>query len=342
MDSKTVGNCLRLGAAADLSVAFDKIDLNGDGTISRDELQKYIVNALGNPWMKEFDALFDAIDIDRNGAIDLSEFSQFAEKIKSREAIRGCMKFKTQAESISSCPRPERSESEPSVFPRRRFGRRDPTVSQSMTVRATRMFANRAHQPMLRSSLTGVDLEKYLDDTEHKSQLMEGMEQREISVRFFDVEVREYGVTASDNPCVSAGAALELNWDFDVLPRMHLDTFEEKRLPLRAKNFSGERRLSRIERQKILMSFGVTAKEIQEAAKRATIIRNKRMRSIGSQHLDAKHEKMEKMRDVVKRKLGIKRKDSMQEEELLDLERLHPTLMAMMGMDEINDAIALS
>ena len=34
--------------------------------------------------------------------------------------------------------------------------------------------------------------------------------QKPTSVRFFDVEVREYGVTASDNPGVKAGVALEV------------------------------------------------------------------------------------------------------------------------------------
>ena len=43
--------------------------------------------------------------------------------------------------------------------------------------------------------------------------------ERSSSLRFFDVEVREYDVTVSDNPGVKSGVAIELGWDYNVSER---------------------------------------------------------------------------------------------------------------------------
>lgn len=122
-----------------------------------------------------------------------------------------------------------------------------------------------------------------------------------------------------------------------------MDTFEDKRSEERSKNYSHEKKLSRLEREKILREYGATQQEIQKAAKRATIIRNSRMKSIGSKHLDKVHEKRENRLDSLKKKfrrrlsIGGRRKSDSSIEDLVsevDLERLHPTLMMMLGVDD--------
>jgi len=71
-----------------------------------------------------------------------------------------------------------------------------------------------------------------------------------------------------------------LGWEYNVLERMHLDNFEEMRSTQRSKNFKKEKKLSKFERERLLRSFGVTKKDMQAAAKEATMIRKKRQQSI--------------------------------------------------------------
>ena len=123
----------------------------------------------------------------------------------------------------------------------------------------------------------------------------------------------------------------QLSWDYDTLERMHLDTFEEKRSTERVKDLRKEKKLTRLEREKILRDFGATQKEIQEATKRANIIRNARRKSIATKNLDKKHEKTEARMESLKKL--FRRKSITEKKGAVDMERLHPTLMAMMGVE---------
>ena len=67
--------------------------------------------------------------------------------------------------------------------------------------------------------------------------------ERSSSLRFFDVEVREYDVTVSDNPGVKSGVAIELGWDYNVSERTHIDNFEERRSKERSTNFMKEKKV---------------------------------------------------------------------------------------------------
>jgi len=79
--------------------------------------------------------------------------------------------------------------------------------------------------------------------------------ERSSSLRFFDVEVREYDVTVSDNPGVKSGVAIELGWDYNVSERTHIDNFEEQRSKERSANFMKEKKVRNImSRLELLMS----------------------------------------------------------------------------------------
>ncbi|KAL7545642.1 hypothetical protein ACHAWF_018327 [Thalassiosira exigua] len=158
------------------------------------------------------------------------------------------------------------------------------------------------------------------------------------SLRFFDVEVREYAVVVSDNPGVRAGVALELGWDYNVLERSHIDNFEEKRSKERSKDFKKEKKLTRLEREKILREYGATQTEIDAAAKRAAIVRNARKKSIETREHDKLHENVENSLNKLKKLFTFGRRQSVPGGETVNIERLHPTLMAMMGVDEENAA----
>ena len=79
--------------------------------------------------------------------------------------------------------------------------------------------------------------------------------ERSSSLRFFDVEVREYDVTVSDNPGVKSGVAIELGWDYNVSERTHIDNFEERRSKERSTNFMKEKKVRNIQsRLELLIS----------------------------------------------------------------------------------------
>ena len=89
-----------------------------------------------------------------------------------------------------------------------------------------------------------------------------------------------------------------------------------------------------MERESILRELGFTKKEIQEAAKRATIIRNKRRKSNSMITQDEKHEKSENRFRKLKSLFGFgRKKEKDSHSELVDVEQLHPSLMVMLGLD---------
>lgn len=126
---------------------------------------------------------------------------------------------------------------------------------------------------------------------------------------------------------------VQLGWSYNMLEHTHIDTFEEKRSKERSPNFMKEKKLTKHDREKILREFGATEKEIQEAAKRAAVIRNARKKSIEMRQHDKLHEQVESFVRSIKRAFSRK-KSSITTDEIQDLERLHPTLMAMMGIDD--------
>ncbi len=61
-----------------LQKEFDHINSNGDGTISKDELKKFVESGkVGTIEDKDFEALWHAIDINNSGEVDFVEFLSF-------------------------------------------------------------------------------------------------------------------------------------------------------------------------------------------------------------------------------------------------------------------------
>ena len=61
----------------------------------------------------------------------------------------------------------------------------------------------------------------------------------------------------------------QLGWNYTVRERQDVDTFEEKRSEERSRNFRKEKKITRLERERMLRELGVSNREIREAAKRA-------------------------------------------------------------------------
>ena len=76
---------------------------------------------------------------------------------------------------------------------------------------------------------------------------------------------------------------------------------------------------------------------MEDATKRAASIRNARKKSINVRQHDAFYESVEGKTRFAKKLMGIGRRKSAPPANTVDigeLERLHPTLMAMMGIDD--------
>jgi len=183
--------------------------------------------------------------------------------------------------SVSDC------DDEPLVARNAPDGERRHSILKVMTQRKSISQAKKNRRSSL-CQLTKSFFAKSLDDK--KMIPSNNTKQR---LRFGFVECREYDITVSDNPASRSGASVELGWNYNVKKSVHIDTFEEIRRPLRAKDFQKDKRMAKWERERLLREFGVTDLQIQQAAKSAAIIRNQRKKSIQTIQHDKLHEKFE-------------------------------------------------
>ena len=138
----------------------------------------------------------------------------------NRRRRKSVMKVSTQANSLIS------STDTGSTNQRRRS-----QIKKNMSSRASKFLSTRK---MMNFREHNLDLDRSSSKVKPE---------RSSSLRFFDVEVREYDVTVSDNPGVKSGVAIELGWDYNVSERTHIDNFEERRSKERSTNFMKEKKV---------------------------------------------------------------------------------------------------
>lgn len=87
------------------------------------------------------------------------------------------------------------------------------------------------------------------------------------SVAFTTIEIRNYGQTIGDNPSVSYGPPIQLDWDYESVPLIPIDDYEGRRGPRRQlKHMS----LSYYQRMHLLQNaFGHTEEDLKQAKKQA-------------------------------------------------------------------------
>ena len=99
------------------------------------------------------------------------------------------------------------------------------------------------------------------------------------SVHFASVEIRVYYQTIGDNPAVTYGPPIMLDWEYDELSPVTIEEYEAARP---ASSLGGVRRdatslfLSSMDRRRILKKRGVTEEELNRAAQEAERIRKER------------------------------------------------------------------
>ena len=98
------------------------------------------------------------------------------------------------------------------------------------------------------------------------------------TVRFETVEIIECPITIGDNPSVSSGVPLTIEWDCQKRTKLALDFFEKHRPPRRT-----NKKLLRIkskQRERLLRKIGFTLQEIDEATYEADYAREQRYETI--------------------------------------------------------------
>mmetsp|Transcript_30223 Transcript_30223/g.73507 ORF Transcript_30223/g.73507 Transcript_30223/m.73507 type:complete len:280 (-) Transcript_30223:247-1086(-) len=115
---------------------------------------------------------------------------------------------------------------------------------------------------------------------------------RPSKVRFSTVEIREHNMTMGDNPSVSSGIPVTIEWNHANEFVCDLDVYEKLR-PKRRGRY--ELVLPRSHRTNVCyQSAGYSRSEIIKQVKVVSVTKNERRRSIQYQRLDALHEFVEK------------------------------------------------
>ena len=96
------------------------------------------------------------------------------------------------------------------------------------------------------------------------------------SVHFGRIHIRQYGISISENPCVSEGPPIELAWDFQEQQQpLSVDQYEAIRLPRRRRRLQ-EFLLSDRERRRMLLAR-YTHHDIKECIRQVEQIKRQRV-----------------------------------------------------------------
>lgn len=108
-------------------------------------------------------------------------------------------------------------------------------------------------------------------------------------VKFSDIEIREYEMTASDNPGVSKGPGIGIGWKYVEMESLSVELFEKHHPPRRSMK---EIKVTTRERMDRLRDSGYTQREIQQIVKQINIAKRKRQGTLDRMKLHTAHEKV--------------------------------------------------
>ena len=149
-------------------------------------------------------------------------------------------------------------------------------------------------------SSTSLKSESSQSSSNHKSTKMKK------TISFSTLEVRNYDVTLGDNPGVSNGPPVSLDWTYEDSKHICLEEYESLRPPRRSKE---EMRLDSNSRQ-IVLSSRFTSRDLKAATDTAREIRMQRRKSYSISNMEPLQEVLESTERKMKRLLRRRRKDS--------------------------------
>jgi len=120
-----------------------------------------------------------------------------------------------------------------------------------------------------------------------------------FEVKFEDVTVREYFMIPGDNPSVSRGPPVTIEWFHNCEEIHDIEYYEKYRQDVRRRQ--DQMKMPPHVREDLLLNNGYTFLDLREYTKQATIIRRQRYRTIEMLHTDNVEEKIESLKRLVKR-----------------------------------------
>mmetsp|Transcript_17565 Transcript_17565/g.24764 ORF Transcript_17565/g.24764 Transcript_17565/m.24764 type:complete len:290 (+) Transcript_17565:145-1014(+) len=127
----------------------------------------------------------------------------------------------------------------------------------------------------------------------------------EISVSFESVEFREYPIILGDNPAVSTGAPLTIDWDYQQVDKVQIDEYESKRP---ARRSYVQMAIPKRHREELLVENGCTRREILKRVKEVNLSRLNRRRTVEMLHQTQVQVRVEKMKRGLKNMLTRNKK----------------------------------
>ncbi len=134
-------------------------------------------------------------------------------------------------------------------------------------------------------------------DTENsKPSTVPERKQRRATVTFDSIQIREYNQTVGDNPAVSMGPPITLDWSFSELDPISVNEYEDHRGTRRTLR---QMMMSYHHRRKVLMwLYGVTEQQVEEA----TRVANQWKRQRALTHILLPYQKVEEILQSAQRK----------------------------------------
>lgn len=109
----------------------------------------------------------------------------------------------------------------------------------------------------------------------------------DLSVGFDQIQIREYRVVCGDNPSVSTGPPVQLDWASVDLYSCAIEDFEHQREGNR--RIQSQMRIPEYVRKKTLVTFGNSKEDIEDCTKQATITRKQRISTMASLETSIPH-----------------------------------------------------
>lgn len=157
---------------------------------------------------------------------------------------------------------------------------------------------------------------------------------KSLNVKFDSVNIREYPVTLGENPGVSAGPSLTIDWEPQTYVEIPLEEYETSRPPRRDYM---EMSIPKDIRMQMLQSSGHTKKEIMASVRVTNIGRMNRKKTNAMAHMHDTHEAIEDVRRALRHVITFK-KHKKKERALIDLSDQFQRMRATEAIQAENEA----
>lgn len=240
---------------------------------------------------------------------DVAEIEEEKKEVEAIEITVGQLRYSTRRSSS-----PQRSASTTTFKPPSPPPTTKPSLSSSIHAHTTAAAAApaRGERPAIRRAASTSAL---LPQPPRSSLKKESTLKRESSVRFDRIELREFDRTIGDNPSVSCGIPIGLDWKYKSTTSTNLDEYEESRLANRRPK--QQLALAPEKRQEMLLKdWGVTFRELHQMASATDNIKKQRFESAMQTPAKAR---VEEVLETTKRRVSrvIKGHSKKKEQELL-------------------------